>query len=144
MTMTSKTITMTPKQKTRHRRGKNGVPVEKSKFTPEELVRLATKVGATGRKRERDDVIIGLYAKIEISGLITFHVDYKVKGDAVRYHLTLGALDEKRYDCITIEDARKRADIVKMLAVEGTNVRHGLHKRLMEEIDAQGAKWSIA
>ncbi len=136
---------MTKIFKTRKRRGKDGVPVEKSKFTPEELFRLARKAGAKGeRTRERDDVIIGMYAKIESSKLITFHVDYKVKGDAVRYHVTLGALNEERYDCITIEDARKRANIVKMLAAEGTNVRHGLHRRLMEEIDAQGAKWSIA
>jgi hypothetical protein len=136
---------MTKISKPRNRRGKYGVPVEKSKFTREELLRLAGEAGATGgRTRTRDDVEIGLYAKIESSELITFHVDYKVKGDDVRYHVTLGTLDEKRDDGITIEDARKRADIVKKLAAEGTNVRHGLHRRLMEEIDAQGAKWSIA
>lgn len=129
--------------KPRVRSKKIGVFEEESRFTDGALLRMSKDLhsGRNPKERDRfrDDVVVGLYATINRSGLITFHIDYEIEGD--RHHLTLGALNEERDDRITIDEARKLANIVKILARGKINPQDGLHKRLIKELKRDGTAW---
>ncbi len=127
----------------RIRRKKIGVPKRQSEFTEQMLFSAANDL-TTGRlKLERlrfsDDMVVGLRAKVERSGLITLHATYEI-GEA-RPMILLGSLNKGSKNHITIEQARRRTEVIKELAMRGIDVQDGLHARLMREIDKKGVAW---
>jgi hypothetical protein len=136
----------------RMRRKKIGVPKAESYFTAALLTKMAEDLQKRRvlkpdsaphlkRTRIRDDMVVGLHATINHSGLITFHIDYDIGGIDHRYHLLLGSLNEDREDYISVEKARERAKTIKALAAKGVNPQEGLHMRLWRELDERGTAW---
>lgn len=81
-----------------------------------------------------DNLQPGLRAIIRNSGIIAFHVQYKV-GDS-RPYLKLG-----EYPQMSIIEARYLAKTVISLAESGIDVHAGLHDKLIRELKEKGDKW---
>lgn len=127
----------------RTRRKKIGIPKEASLFTEEMLLRTAEdlKSGRWPGERARfsDDVVVGLRAVVNQSGLVTYHAQYTV-GD-FRGFIKIGDANKDSKDYISLMKARQRAKTIVGLAGKGTDVQDGLHDRLMRELDEQGLDW---
>lgn len=127
----------------RTRRKKIGVPAAKSEFTEEMLLQAAKDLSSGRLKLERlrlsDDMVVGLRAVVNRSGLVTLHVSYEVGDD--RPFWKLGDLNRDSADHITIEDARELAKTVKALGDRGINVEDANRKRLIKELKRDGVAW---
>jgi hypothetical protein len=91
------------------------------------------------RTQISDDMVSGLRAMINKSGLISLHASYYV-GDA-RPYLKLGDLNADSEDHISIEDARHITKVIKALGAKGIDVQAGLNKRLIRELKRDGTSW---
>lgn len=129
----------------RNRRKKIGVPAEKSKFDATTLLNIAKDLQAgklpLERVRVSDDVVTGLRAVVNRSGLVTLHVSYEIGEN--RPFMLLGSLNKDTDNHITIDDARNLARTVKALADKGIDVQDGLHRRLVKELKEQGTRWRL-
>lgn len=127
----------------RTRRKKIGVPAEKSKFDATTLMEIAKDLQSgklpLERVRVSDDMVVGLRAVVNRTGLVTLHISYEI-GDE-RPFMLLGSLNKDADNHITIEEARELAKTVKALAAKGINVQDGLHKRLIRELSEKGTSW---
>lgn len=68
------------------------------------------------------------------TGEISFHAIYTV-GEK-RSSLLIG-----EHPGMSLDRARRIADNVRAIAARGVDPQEGLHKRLISEIEAQGARW---
>lgn len=132
----------------RIRSKKLGVPILQSYFTDSYLNGVARDLQKSRhgkgikRERPRDDMVIGLHATINQTGLITFHIAYDMETkEKERCYLLLGSLNEERPDFISVAKARERAKTVKALAAKGINPQDGLYPRLWRELDEKGTAW---
>jgi hypothetical protein len=129
----------------RTRRKKIGVPAEKSKFDESTLLEIAKDLESgklpLERVRVSDDMVVGLRAVVNRSGLVTLHISYGIGDD--RFFLLLGSLNKTEDNHISIDDARDLAKTIKSLADRGVDVQEGLHKRLMKELKEQGTRWKL-
>ena len=127
----------------RTRRKKIGVPAEKSQFTAEMLLQAAKDLSTGRLKLERlrisDDMVVGLRAVVNRSGLVTLHVSYAVGDD--RPFWKLGDVNKDSPEYISIDDARALAKTVKALGDRGINVEEASRRRLLKELRAQGTSW---
>jgi hypothetical protein len=127
----------------RTRRKKIGVSAEKSKFDETTLLNVAKDLSSGKLPLERvrisDDMVVGLRAVVNRSGLVTLHVSYEI-GDE-RPFMLLGSLNKDADNHISIEEARELAKTVKSLAARGINVQDGLHRRLVRELKDKGTAW---
>jgi hypothetical protein len=127
----------------RTRRKKIGVPAEKSKFDATTLLEIAKDLQSgklpLERVRVSDDMVVGLRAVVNRSGLVTLHASYEVGDD--RPFIKLGDINKDSDEHITIEQARELTKTIKALADKGIDVQDGLHKRLMRELKEQGTRW---
>ncbi|XUM19798.1 hypothetical protein ACRAVF_19220 [Bradyrhizobium oligotrophicum S58] len=129
----------------RTRRKKIGVPAEKSKFDATTLLNIAKDLQAgklpLERVRVSDDMVVGLRAVVNRSGLVTLHASYEVGEN--RPFMLLGSLNKDADNHITIEEARELTRTIKALADRGIDVQDGLHKRLIRELKEQGTRWRL-
>lgn len=127
----------------RARRKKIGVPAEKSKFDATTLLAVAEDLKAgrlpLERVRVSDDMVVGLKAVVNRSGLVTLHVSYEV-GDE-RPFMILGSINKDADNHITIEDARDLAKTIKALGERGINVTDANNRRLIAELKRDGNRW---
>lgn len=128
----------------RVRRKKFGVPFEKSLFTEENFLKIIKDFKLPGHSKLKrvtvvDDMVIGLHAKINKSGLIAYHVTYEIGDERPYFKLGDGNPDSDEY--ITVETARDLSKTIKALADRGVDVRDGLHRRIVREIREQGMGW---
>lgn len=127
----------------RTRRKKIGVPAEKSKFDATTLLAIAKDLQSgklpLERVRVSDDMVVGLRAVVNKSGLVTLHVSYAVGDD--RPFWKLGDANKDSPDYISIDDARELAKTVKALGDRGINVEEASRRRLLKELKAQGTSW---
>lgn len=127
----------------RNRRKKIGVPAEKSKFDEATLLAVADDLrkGRLPLERVRisDDMVVGLRAVVNRSGLCTLHVSYAVGED--RPFKLLGSLNKDAKNHITIEKARALAKTIKALGDKGINVDEANDRRLLKELERDGASW---
>lgn len=128
----------------RTRRKKIGVPAEKSKFDAPTLLAIAKDLQSgklpLERVRVSDDMVVGLRAVVNRSGLVTLHASYEV-GES-RPFILLGSLNREESNHITIDEARELTRTIKAIAAKGIDVQDGLHKRLIRELKRDGAKWT--
>ena len=92
------------------------------------------------RLRFSDDMVTGLRAVVNKSGLITLHASYEV-GDE-RPFWKLGDLNKDSPDHISIDDARELTKTVKAIGLRGINVEDASRKRLIKELKRDGARWT--
>lgn len=114
-----------------------------SKFTEETLLAVARdlKSGRLPMQRTQlsDDMVQGLRANIQASGLVTYHVAYRV-GDE-RPFVAIGHGNKDMDDYITVTEARELTKTIKKLGDMGIDVQDGLYARLMRELKEQGSAW---
>jgi hypothetical protein len=91
------------------------------------------------RQQISDDMVVGLRAVVNRSGLISFHVSYYV-GDK-RPFMVIGDLNEDSDKHLSITEAREIAKTIKALGDKGVDVQDGLHKRLVRELKRDGLQW---
>jgi hypothetical protein len=130
----------------RTRAKKVGIPKADSLFTEDMLLRTAKDLKSgrwpSERVRFADDVQPGLRAVINQSGLVTYHAQYEVDGKKERRgYMKIGDANPDSDDYISLTKARARVKTIKALADKGIDVQDGLHKRLLKELDQQGADW---
>lgn len=127
----------------RTRRKKIGVPAEKSRFDKETLLAIGEDLKAgrlpLERVRVSDDVVTGLRAVCNRSGLVTLHVSYEVGDD--RPFKLLGSLNDGEDNQITINEARNLAKTIKALGDRGINVDKANDQRLLKELKRDGVAW---
>lgn len=127
----------------RARRKKIGVPAEKSKFDATTLLAVAEDLKAgrlpLERVRVSDDMVVGLKAVVNRSGLVTLHVSYEVGEERPFYKL--GDVNKDSPDHISIEDARELTKTVKALGDRGINIEDANRKRLLMELKRDGTRW---
>lgn len=127
----------------RTRRKKIGVPAEKSKFDEATLLAIGKDLQAgrlpLERVRVSDDMVTGLRAVVNRSGLTTLHCSYEIGEN--RPFILLGSLNPGEDNHITIKEARELTKTIKALAAKGIDVQDGLHARLMRELKRDGANW---
>lgn len=127
----------------RTRRKKIGVSAEKSKFDATTLLEIAKDLQSgklpLERVRVSDDMVVGLRAVVNRSGLVTLHVSYEVGDD--RPFWKLGDVNKDSPDYISIEDARELAKTIKALGDRGINVEDANRKRLLMELKRDGMRW---
>lgn len=127
----------------RTRRKKIGVVAEKSKFDEATLLAIGKDL-ASGklpleRVRVSDDMVVGLRAVVNRSGLVTLHASYSVGED--RPFKLLGSLNKDAKNHITIEKARHLTKVIKALGDKGINVDEANDRRLLKELEREGANW---
>lgn len=127
----------------RTRRKKIGVPAEKSKFDEATLLAIGKDL-ASGklpleRVRVSDDMVVGLRAVVNRSGLVTLHASYAVGEN--RPFILLGSLNDDADNHITIKEARELTKTIKAIGDKGIDVQEGLHRRLMRELKRDGTAW---
>lgn len=114
-----------------------------SRFTEATLKAVAKdlKSGRLPLKRTQisDEMVSGLRAMVNESGLISLHASYYVGGS--RPYVLLGHLNEDSPDYVSIEDARYLTKVIKSLGEMGIDVQDGLTRRLMRELKANGTNW---
>lgn len=127
----------------RTRRKKVGVPVEKSKFDKETLLAIGKDLQSgklpLERVRVSDDMVVGLRAVVNRSGLCTLHVSYAVGDD--RPFKLLGSLNDGEDNTISINEARALARTIKALGDKGINVDKANDQRLLKELRRDGPAW---
>jgi hypothetical protein len=130
-------------QRQRARRKKIGVPADKSKFDAKTLLAIAEDLQSgklpLERVRVSDDMVVGLRAVVNRSGLVTLHASYEI-GDQ-RPFMKIGSVNKDAEDHITIEEARELTKTIKALADKGVDVQDGLHRRLIRELKEKGTAW---
>lgn len=113
------------------------------KFTVEALEGLAKDLKSGRLPLERtqisDDMVTGLRAMVNKSGLISFHASYYVGGN--RPFIKLGDLNRDSPDYISLEDAREITKTIKALGNKEIDVQAGLHRRLIRELKRDGTSW---
>ena len=119
------------------------IPNEPSPFTAKNLKDIARDLASGKLKLPRvqisDDMVTGLRAMVNKSGLISFHAAYTIGGS--RPLLKIGEMDKKSPEYISIEDARHLTKTIQALADKGIDVQEGLHRRLVRELRDQGTNW---
>lgn len=128
----------------RTRRKKIGVSAEKSKFDATTLLEIAKDLQSgklpLERVRVSDDMVVGMRAVVNKTGLCTLHVAYEVGNE--RPFFKLGDVNKDSPDYISIEDARELAKTIKALGTRGINVADASNRRLIRELKRDGARWS--
>lgn len=115
-----------------------------SLFTEETLKSIAKdlksgRMGPMQRTQISDDMVAGLRANIQASGLVTYHVAYYV--GAERPFLAIGHGNPDMDDYITVDEARELAKTIKALGDMGIDPADGLYRRLIRELKTEGTKW---
>src|SRR5882762_9376710 len=109
------------------------------RFSPEIFKRIAEDLTSgripLPRQTITDPLTTGLRAIIRDTGLVSFHAHLDVAGE--RPMLDLGEFPRE----ITIEEARELTRTIRGLAGMGIDVRDGLHKRLLRELQEKKLKW---
>jgi hypothetical protein len=127
----------------RTRRKKIGLPTEKSKFDKETLLAIGKDLQSgklpLERVRVSDDVVVGLRAVVNRSGLVTVHCSYECGED--RPFMLLGSLNDGEENQITINEARALAKTIKALGERGINVTKANDQRLLKELRRDGTSW---
>lgn len=117
--------------------------IEQSVFTEEMLYAFAKDMKSRriplDRQTLSDDLVTGLRARILKDGTINMEASYHFGND--RPSISLGVLNPKDPDHISLTDAREVTKTVKALADRGVNPQDGLTRRLVRELLAQGVKW---
>jgi hypothetical protein len=110
-------------------------------WSPESFKTLRADVIAGRHPSKRpqitDSLVPGLRARFEASGDIGFYVHYSlVSGDKDRFQQLIGYYPE-----MSIEEARRIANVAKHLADHGINIQDGLLPRLIRELQEYGTTW---
>ncbi len=127
-------------------RKKLDIPNEPSQFTKKHMLSLLADLQAgklpPPRVQISDDMVTGLRAIVNQTGIISLHAAYAVGGS--RPLLKLGELQPGSDEPITIEEARELTRAIQELGSRGIDVQEGLHRRLMAEIKRDGVNWRYA
>lgn len=120
--------------------------LEQSRFNAENIMGVAKDLKSgrlpLDKTQLADDLVTGLRATVMKTGVITWSVQYDV-GDS-RPFMKIGQFnDPKADDYLTLDQARELTRTIKALGNKGINPQDGLLKRLVFELQRDGANWKL-
>jgi len=86
-----------------------------------------------------DDMVVGLRFIVYKSGEIAIHASYTV-GDRRPFFL-IGRLNKESPDHLSLTEARELVKSIKAIGDRGIDVQDGMMRRLIKELQRDGAKW---